>query len=82
MITEDLTITGMSCGGCVKHLEKQLGLIPGLRIDQAAVGSARVTYDESRTTGADLARAIEGADFRLVDRHPSILPTAGTGKGS
>lgn len=82
MITEDLTITGMSCGGCVKHLEKQLGLIPGLRIDQAAVGSARVTYDESRTTGADLARAVEGAHFRLVDRQPSTPRSAGAGEGA
>jgi len=54
METINLSITGMTCGNCVKHVEKALkGVVgvTGVEVDLAA-GAARVVGDFSRGTAA------------------------------
>ena len=58
-----MSIGGMSCGGCVTSVRAALRAIPGVRVDDLSVGSATVTYDESRTSAAAIARTIQDAGY-------------------
>jgi copper chaperone CopZ len=52
METINLSITGMTCGNCVKHVEKALRDVPGVQeveVDLTA-GTARVLGDFSKGT--------------------------------
>jgi copper chaperone CopZ len=54
METINLSITGMTCGNCVKHVEKALKGVAGVtevEVDLAA-GAARVVGDFSKGTAA------------------------------
>ena len=54
METINLSITGMTCGNCVKHVEKALKGVAGVTevdVDLAA-GAARVVGDFSKGTAA------------------------------
>lgn len=59
-----MAISGMSCGGCVKRVTQALSTIPGTRVDAVTVGSATVSYDESRTTPAAIDRAVREAGYQ------------------
>ena len=67
MITEQITIEGMTCGGCVASVERVLGRLP-IANGKVAIGSAEVTYDETELTREQIADAIEGAGFEVVHR--------------
>ncbi len=65
MKTAEINIGGMTCGGCVASVTRALKAVAGVG-DVAvtlAPGSARVTFDESAVTEADLRGAIEDAGF-------------------
>jgi copper chaperone len=66
MKTQDLTIQGMSCGHCVMSVKKELGKIPGLKVEDVQIGKARVSFDEAKITEQDLSKAIEEAGYTLV----------------
>ncbi len=54
METINLSITGMTCGNCVKHVEKALRGVAGVaevEVDLAA-GAARVVGDFSKGTAS------------------------------
>jgi len=59
-----MRISGMSCGGCVSAVRDALRAVPGVHVDSVAVGSATASYDESRTTPAVLAQAIQKAGYQ------------------
>ncbi|MEX2178497.1 MAG: cation transporter [Gemmatimonadaceae bacterium] len=44
-----IPIQGMSCGGCVRNVERALGRLPGVRVERVTVGSTAVSYDPSVT---------------------------------
>lgn len=60
-----LTITGMSCGGCVASVQKILSELPGVQsVDVTlAPGQARVSYDPARIEHAALVKAVIDAGF-------------------
>jgi copper chaperone len=62
---ETLTITGMSCGGCVASVKHALARIGVERAD-VEVGSAAVEYDESKVSHETVVEAIEYAGFDVV----------------
>jgi copper chaperone len=62
---ETITISGMSCGGCVASVQKALARIGVERAD-VEVGSATVEYDESKVTHDTVVEAIEDAGFDVV----------------
>ena len=66
-----MAISGMHCGGCVNAVRQALRAVPGLRVDSVAVGSARVTYDATRTTPETIAEAIQHAGYQ-----PDLADTA------
>lgn len=68
-----LTISGMSCGGCVGSVTRAL---------QASAGVARVSvtleppeavvdYDAAATDAEKLAQAVADAGFTVTARHPA-----------
>lgn len=60
-----LTITGMSCGGCVASVQKILSGLPGVQsVDVTlAPGQARVSYDPALTDRNAMIQAIVDAGF-------------------
>jgi copper chaperone len=64
-----LSVTGMTCGGCVNSVHKVLTALPGV---QSAVvtltpGQARVVYDSARVDRAALVQAVVNAGFGVDD---------------
>ncbi len=60
-----LTVKGMSCGGCVRHVETALKKVPGVgtvAVDLAA-GKATVEFDGAKTTPEALAKAVTAAGY-------------------
>ena len=64
-----LSVTGMTCGGCVSSVTKVLTALPG--VQQALVtltpGQAQVTYDPARVERAAMVQAIVDAGFGVGD---------------
>ncbi len=65
MITTLLRVTGMTCNGCVKHVDAALRAIPGvaavevLLVDQ----KAKVVHDPEKSPVPILLAAVEGAGY-------------------
>ena len=59
-----LTIEGMTCANCVKHVERALGSIDGVTVQKADIGSAEVAYDESRVERKTLTKVLEAAGYK------------------
>ena len=59
----NMTITGMSCGHCVAAVRQALDELPGVTVEDVAVGSAAVAYDPQRTTPERIAAAVANAGY-------------------
>ena len=66
MKSQELKIEGMSCGHCVMSVKKELAKLQGLQIEDVQIGVARVQYDETKLSHADIARAIGDAGYKVV----------------
>jgi len=64
-----LSVTGMTCGGCVNSVQKVLTALPGVQSVEVTLtpGQARVVVDPARIDRAALARAIVDAGFGVAD---------------
>ena len=67
----NFTITGMSCGHCVAAVREALDELPGVRVEQVAVGSAAVAYDPSQTTPERIAAAVADAGYAARPAAPA-----------
>lgn len=65
MTTLTMNISGMSCNHCVGAVTKALKSVNGVVVDEVAIGSATVTYDESRTSPAQIAEAVEDEGYAV-----------------
>ncbi len=65
-----LPVAGMTCVTCASRIEKVLGRLPG--VDAASVNlaaeQASVTYDAGLLSAADIAAAVGGAGFSVLNR--------------
>ena len=63
-----LSVTGMTCGGCVNSVKRVLAALPGVQSVEVtlAPGAARVTYDAARIDRAALVQAIVDAGFGVA----------------
>lgn len=63
-----LTISGMTCGGCVSSVTRVLQAVPG--VQQATVtlvpSEARVSYDAALADPEKLAQAVAEAGFTVT----------------
>jgi copper chaperone len=65
MTTINLTVKGMSCGGCVRHVETALKKVAGVgavSVDLAK-GKASVEYDPVKTKPEALKKAVDAAGY-------------------
>lgn len=67
MITKQYPVIGMSCASCSAHVTKALRALDGVTEVNVnlPMAFARVTYDETRLTPQDLARAVDHAGYEL-----------------
>ena len=60
-----LKIEGMSCQHCVMRVKKAVDLLPGVSQAEGGVGTAEITYDESKIKEQDLEQAVEKAGYKV-----------------
>jgi len=60
-----LTVTGMTCGGCVASVQKVLAALPGVQTAEVTLtpGQAHVVYDPARIDRETLIKAVTAAGF-------------------
>ena len=60
-----LSVTGMTCGGCVNSVQKVLTALPGVQSAEVSLtpGQARVTFDPAKVERATLVQAVIDAGF-------------------
>jgi copper chaperone len=63
-----LTVTGMTCGGCVASVQRVLTALPGVQNAEVTLtpGQANVTYDPARVDRAALVQAVVDAGFGVA----------------
>lgn len=62
-----LSITGMTCGNCVRHVQEALEEIPGVRAEVDLGAGVAVVVRPERVTVQDLLDAVDEAGY---DRTP------------
>ena len=64
-----LSITGMTCGGCVNSVQKVLTALPGVQSAEVTLtpGQARVAFDPARVDRSALVQAVVDAGFGVND---------------
>jgi copper chaperone len=69
MNTIQLSVTGMTCGGCVNSVRNVLAALPGVQSVEVTLnpGQALVVYDPARIAPAALKQAIIDAGFGMAD---------------
>lgn len=65
MKEKSIQINGMNCNHCVMAVRKEL-LKLELESAEVAIGSAKVVFDESKTTEAQIEAAIVEAGFEVA----------------
>lgn len=63
MARTTIQIDGMSCGHCVQAVDRALRSVPGVQVDEVAIGRAVVTHDPAQATPAIVEAAVAGAGY-------------------
>ena len=66
MAEATIKIEGMSCEHCVMRVRKAFDTLGGITDLDVKIGTARVTYDESRLKREDFEAAIEAAGYKVA----------------
>ncbi len=66
MISNELTINGMTCQHCVMSLKAALNKIKMLDVVEVQIGSARVEYETGQVNEEQLETAVKEAGYELV----------------
>ncbi len=67
MKTEQVSIAGMSCHHCVMAVKKELGKLDGVKAADVTIGSASITYDETRVDRPLINGAIRKAGYTVTE---------------
>jgi copper chaperone CopZ len=62
----NLSIQGMHCGGCASKVSTALKSVPGTNVEEVAVGSARVSFDPTKTSAAALIGVVDHLGFKAT----------------
>lgn len=63
MQTLNLSISGMSCGHCVRAVRDALAHLPGVAVEQVDIGTASIKYDPAVVSLDEVTGAIEDAGY-------------------
>lgn len=68
MLTEHITVTGMTCGGCVNSLTRALKAVNGVDAVtvQLSTGNTSVEYDEHLTSAQQIRLAVQEAGYGIA----------------
>jgi copper chaperone CopZ len=68
VITSLLRVTGMTCNGCVKHVDAALRAVPGVAAVEVLLFDqrAKVVHDPERSPVPILLAAVEGAGYEAT----------------
>jgi copper chaperone CopZ len=66
MSTVALTIGGMSCQHCVRAVREALEAVPGVTVEQVAIGTAAVSFDPALASPQVIAAAVSDAGYDAV----------------
>ena len=68
MTTSVLDLTGMTCAGCARRIERALRAVDGVAAAEVnfATQQARVEFDAGKVSGSALAAAVEEAGFGVL----------------
>ena len=58
MTSLTLSISGMTCGHCVAAVSNALKSVEGVQVEDVRIGTAKVQYDESKVSAAQLAQLV------------------------
>lgn len=63
-----LTVTGMSCMGCVNSVKNLVNALPGIAVIEIDLASGRVevTYDPAQADAAAIRAAIEDGGYGIA----------------
>ncbi|MEG8948051.1 heavy-metal-associated domain-containing protein [Rosettibacter firmus] len=64
MTTTEIKIDGMSCKHCIMAIEKALTKI-GIEKHKVEIGTATITFDESKIKFEEIEKAIEEAGYKV-----------------
>lgn len=65
-IEKNLTISGMTSGGCVNSLTRVLNSVPGVEPLKIEVGKAQLRIDADRVSSQSLKDAVARAGFEVI----------------
>lgn len=68
--TENLSIQGMSCGHCVAAVRTALEDLPGVQVEDVAMGSAQITYDPLEVSHDAIKHALDEEGYPVLDFTP------------
>jgi copper chaperone len=66
MKKESIRIEGMTCNHCVMAVRRQLAGVEGVEVEDVAIGSAVVRYDDTVVGSDRIDAAIAEAGFRVT----------------
>jgi copper chaperone CopZ len=58
-----LELDRMGCGGCVKNVRNVLGKLPGVTVENIAIGRADAAYDPKQVTVDAITAALTQAGY-------------------
>ncbi len=64
----ELSIEGMSCGGCVNAVQTALDSLTGVEVEAVQVGSARGEFDDGKWQVEELIAAVEARGFQAQSK--------------
>lgn len=65
MATKTITINGMTCQHCVMRVKNAIEGLPGVEELAVAIGTASVSFDESKIQEKDIENAIRNAGYSI-----------------
>ena len=66
MTTREFRIEGMSCHHCVMSVKKEIEKIPGVASSDVRIGSALVSFEETKVSEQDVKAAIQEAGYVVL----------------
>lgn len=59
----NVLVAGMTCGSCVRRVQKALAQVDGLVVDSIDRKGAQVTFDPGKVGAADIVGAVADAGY-------------------
>lgn len=64
---QEITVTGMTCQNCVRHVSEALASIPGVNAPEVDLSSGRVSFETERPLPREqLAGVLDEAGYSLA----------------